>query len=199
MLPKPSPTSPPMFESPFIDRFSRVHPLCPVAFFPVAVLLLWYGAARGQIGILASAVLALAGYTTWTLTEYWLHRTLFHWVPRAPWGERFHFLMHGVHHDWPRDRYRLVMPPAVSITLFWAFLGLFWLALGPWVWPFHAGFAIGYAGYDLTHYYIHHHRPRWAWLKAVRSHHLKHHAPRADHGGKFGVSTTLWDHVFRTY
>jgi sterol desaturase/sphingolipid hydroxylase (fatty acid hydroxylase superfamily) len=188
-----------MFESPFIDRFSRVHPMSPLLFVPAALYLLWYAVAAAGVGPLRAAGLAFGGFLTWTFTEYWLHRTFFHWVPDTSWGPRMHFLVHGVHHDWPRDRYRLVMPLAVSLTLFWAFLGLFVLLLGPLAWAFHAGFTVGYVTYDLTHYYIHHHRPRWRWVKAVRRHHLSHHAPKAAHGGKFGVSTTLWDHVFRTY
>lgn len=199
MLPKPSTNSPPMFENPFIDRFSRIHPLCPAVFIPAAAYLLWYGFARAGLGAAASAGLLVGGWLTWTLTEYWLHRTFFHWRPDTSWGPRMHFLVHGVHHDWPRDRYRLVMPPAVSLSLFFVFLGVFWLALGDAVWPFHAGFTLGYVTYDLTHYFIHHHRPRARWLRALRRHHLMHHAPKSEHGGKFGVSTTLWDHVFRTY
>lgn len=188
-----------MFDNPLIDRFSRVHPMSPLIFVPVALYLLWHGASQGHVGPWASVALACGGFLTWTLTEYWLHRTFFHWVPDTSWGERMHFLVHGVHHRWPRDRYRLVMPLAVSVTLFWVFLGLFLVVLGPLAWSFHAGFALGYVTYDLTHYYVHHHRPRSQWLRAVRRHHLSHHAPRAEHGGKFGVSTTLWDHVFRTY
>jgi sterol desaturase/sphingolipid hydroxylase (fatty acid hydroxylase superfamily) len=188
-----------MFDNRLIDRFSRVHPLSPLLFAPAAVYLLWYGVVRAGVTPLAAAGLAAGGFLTWTLTEYWLHRTFFHWVPDVRWGARMHFLVHGVHHDWPRDRYRLVMPLAVSITLFWVFLGIFWMLLGPQAWVFHAGFTVGYMTYDLTHYYIHHYRPRWRWLRAVRRHHLSHHAPKAQHGGKFGVSTTLWDHVFRTY
>lgn len=199
MFPKPSPTSPPMFENPFLDRFSRIHPYCPLAFIPASGVLLWYGMAHAGIGAMASLGLAAGGFVVWTLTEYWLHRTFFHWIPDTAWGTRMHFLVHGVHHEWPGDRYRLVMPPAVSTTLFVAFLGLFWLLMGAAAWPFHAGFALGYVGYDMTHYYIHHHHPQQAWLRDLRRHHLMHHAPKSRHGGKFGVSTTLWDHVFRTY
>lgn len=200
MFPKPSPESPPMFENRFIDRFSRTHPaVVPALFVPATVVLLWYGVTRAGLGWAASLGLSACGFITWTLTEYWLHRLFFHWLPAGRWGERMHFVVHGVHHKWPRDRYRLVMPPAVSISLFWLFLGLFLALFGRFAWAFHAGFVVGYMFYDLMHFYIHHYRPRWGWLKAIRRHHLIHHAPRADHAGKFGVSTPLWDHVFRTY
>ncbi|MFW5921473.1 MAG: sterol desaturase family protein [Polyangiales bacterium] len=200
MFPKPSPESPPMFDSPFVDRFSRTHwSVVPLLYGPAAALWLWIGTSYGGVGPTKTLGLFASGLLVWTLTEYWLHRVLFHWIPQARWGERFHFLLHGVHHKWPRDRYRLVMPPAVSVTLFWVFFGLFFVAMGRYSWSFHAGFTIGYMLYDLIHYYVHHNRPQMRMMKHVRAHHLTHHAPYAKHGGKFGVSTTLWDHVFRTY
>ena len=36
-----------------------------------------------------------------------------------------HFIIHGVHHDHPNDKLRLVMPPAVSIPLAALFFGAF--------------------------------------------------------------------------
>ena len=149
----------------------------------------------------------VGGYLVWTLLEYWLHRTLFHWVPRASWGEQFHFFLHGVHHQWFQDKYRLVMPPAASIAvavvvnviLFAMAAGLSPWVNPTWVWGLFAGIAFGYMVYDLTHYYIHHMKPR-TWIgRALRAHHNKHHHNPKYKDLKFGVSTTLWDHVFGTY
>ena len=66
-------------------------------------------------------------------------------------------------------------------------------------WGFHAGYVVGYIFYDCMHYAIHHHHPRSRWMKALRRHHLIHHSPRYADNAKFGVSSTLWDHVFGTY
>jgi sterol desaturase/sphingolipid hydroxylase (fatty acid hydroxylase superfamily) len=108
-------------------------------------------------------------------------------------------VLHGVHHKWPRDRYRLVMPPAVSIALYWLFLGLWTVVLGDVAYVFHAGFVTGYMFYDLMHYYMHHGHPQSEWVKRLRRHHLVHHSPNLANERKFGVSCTLWDHVFGTY
>ena len=70
------------------------------------------------------------GIAVWTLSEYWLHRLLFHWQPKIPGGDRIHFIMHGVHHDHPNDPMRLVMPPAVSIPMSAVFAGAFYLIFG---------------------------------------------------------------------
>lgn len=202
-----TPESPRMFESDFLDFFSRVpFWVVPLIYVPVVASYLLAGSQAGvsDAGLVGQFV---AGYLVWTLLEYWLHRTLFHWIPAASWGERFHFFLHGVHHRWFQDKYRLVMPPAASIAvavvvnaILFAIAAVTapWLA-PTWVWGLFAGIAFGYMVYDLTHYYIHHQKPRTFIGRALRSHHNKHHHNAKYKDLKFGVSTTLWDHVFGTY
>jgi sterol desaturase/sphingolipid hydroxylase (fatty acid hydroxylase superfamily) len=193
-----TPESPRMFESDFVDFFSRTHPaIVAILFLPASVWLFYHGVQDAGVSLIASAGLFAGGYTVWTLTEYWLHRLFFHWKPQFRGGERLHFLVHGVHHTWPKDKYRLVMPPAVSITLFFLFLVIFWLALGDrLVFPFHAGFVVGYMSYDLTHYYIHHFNPRSEYGRRLKKNHMLHHFK--DDGSRFGVSNMVWDRVFGT-
>jgi sterol desaturase/sphingolipid hydroxylase (fatty acid hydroxylase superfamily) len=190
--------SPRMFENDFVDFFSRTHPaIVPILFVPTSLYLLYLSITRGGMSVAATAGLSIMGFVSWTLTEYWLHRTFFHWVPKGKWGERMHFLVHGVHHTWPKDKYRLVMPPAVSISLFWIFLGLFAVTLGnKYMWGFHAGFVAGYMTYDVTHYYIHHFNPKSKFGLTLKKHHMLHHFK--DHDSRFGVSSRAWDHVFGT-
>src|SRR3954451_8878267 len=86
--------SPKMFESDFLDFFTRVHPIVPVVLFgPAIVLLAVLGI--GEAGAPALGWMA-GGYLFWTLTEYWLHRVVFHFEPDHPLGRRFHFIIHGV-------------------------------------------------------------------------------------------------------
>ena len=199
MFPKPSPLSPPMFESRFIDRFSRTHfSIVAILYVPAFIWAFWMS-LNGGVGVAASAALVAGGVLSWTLFEYLAHRHLFHWHPAGKLGERMHFILHGVHHSWPRDRFRLVMPPAVSISFFFIFLALFTNTMGPYAYAFHAGYTLGYMAYDLLHYSVHHLHVDWPWLKKLRKHHLLHHSPKWGDVCKFGVSTTLWDHVFGTY
>ena len=96
------------------------------------------------IGTGTIALLVLAGLAIWTLAEYWLHRKVFHWDPDHPIGHRLHFIIHGVHHDHPNDKLRLVMPPGASIPLALLFFGAFWLIFGsPAAYPLFAGFLVG--------------------------------------------------------
>ena len=193
-----TPESPPMFENKFIDGFSRVPWYAvPVVWVPALTASFAYGLLGPELPLLLSIAAASGGVFVWTFAEYWLHRTLFHWVPATSWGPRFHFFLHGVHHDYINDKYRLVMPPAAAAVLAAMFYGLFFTLLGAWVWPFMAGMIAGYIGYDMTHYYVHHGAVSGAWVKRLRAHHMNHHHNKVER--KFGVSNTLWDHVFRTY
>lgn len=197
LLPAPSHQSPPIFQTAWLDRLSRTPWfVVPTLFVPAALGLWLWGASL--VGAGAALGLAAAGALAWTLAEYWLHRTLFHWQPKSPWGPRLHFFLHGVHHAMPHDPYRLVMPLFVSIPLFFAFLGFWQLTLGPWAPGFHAGFVLGYVAYDLTHYFVHHGRPRSRWMRLLRGHHMSHHFNRQQQERRFGVSTRLWDRVFGT-
>ena len=124
-----------MFESRLIDRFSRTHwSIVPILFVPGALASFYLGTRSLQDGVsLPMGLLMVAlGWLAWTLVEYWLHKELFHWEPQNAFGKRMHFILHGVHHKWPRDQYRLVMPPAVSISLFFLFLWLWRGLLGHW-------------------------------------------------------------------
>jgi dihydroceramide fatty acyl 2-hydroxylase len=189
--------SPPLFESRLLDFFSRIHPAIPaVIFIPVVIGGIWLGIDRG-LGAGFAALLVLAGIAIWTLTEYWLHRLLFHWEPKFRGGDRLHFIIHGVHHDHPNDAMRLVMPPAVSVPLAALFLGGFVLLFGtPEAFPIFAGFIGGYLTYDYTHYHLHHHTPKTKLGKRIREQHMRHHFQ--DHRYGFGVSSPLWDVVFNT-
>lgn len=190
-----SPESPRMFDSDFLDRLSRCHPVVvAILYVPGALAALAVSQERAGVGLWAGISLAASGFAFWTLAEYWLHRVVFHWQGSSPLGKRIHFLLHGVHHQWPRDRYRLVMPPGASVPLYFAFLGLFLLVLGRFGWAFHSGFVAGYLFYDLTHYWLHHGHARSAYGRQLRRNHMLHHFK--DPSSHFGVSNLVWDRVF---
>jgi sterol desaturase/sphingolipid hydroxylase (fatty acid hydroxylase superfamily) len=187
-----------MFRSDFLERFSHVHPVTPAALYlPVVAYALF--TALGTHGQALPAVLGwfVVGYVLWTLFEYWFHRLFFHLPVRGPVSAKVYFFVHGVHHDYPWDRSRLVMPPAVSLTL--AVL-MYLLFRGVWgterLWAPFAGLVFGYVVYDSIHWYTHASKPTTRIGKWLRREHLVHHFK--DSGSRFGVSCPWWDHVFRT-
>ena len=187
-----------LFRSNLLEVFTHVHWSVPIIMYvPVVAYFLYRAAQTPEIGFWNGAGLFVFGIFIWTLTEYLLHRFVFHYEPSSEMGKRLHFLMHGVHHDYPNDSKRLVMPPAVSIPLAFLFYGLFLLVVGvTYLPPFFAGFILGYIFYDTIHYATHHAPMKSRIGLFVKHHHVRHHY-QDDHKG-YGVSSPLWDYVFGT-
>jgi sterol desaturase/sphingolipid hydroxylase (fatty acid hydroxylase superfamily) len=194
-----------LFKSDFLEFFTHISPAAILGLWmPIAVLLFIYSVMNVSGPAFPAHIPAgfLAGLFLWSLAEYILHRFLFHYHPTSPRQERIFFLFHGVHHAQPQDKTRLVMPFPVSVPLAFVFVGLFYLILGvllkvpQWVAPLTMGFLVGYLAYDLTHYATHHFPMRSGYAKYLKRYHLQHHYKDPD--TRFGVSSPIWDWVFRT-
>jgi len=134
---------------------------------------------------------------SWTLFEYLMHRFVFHFVSDNPRVQRFIYILHGNHHEFPRDKQRLFMPPVPSLILACLIFSLQYLILGNYAFAFFPGFLLGYLIYGSMHYAIHAWKPPFKFMKPLwRNHHLHHY--KDEHKG-FGVSTSLWDRVFGTF
>ena len=187
-----------MFENDFLEAFSKVHFTVPLfIYLPVVSYFLYRSVVSYSLMFITIFSLFILGTFVWTLTEYTLHRFIFHFVPSSEWGKKMHFIFHGVHHDYPNDSKRLVMPPSVSIPLAVLFYFLFRLILGQiLVAPFFVGFIVGYLFYDMTHYAIHHYNMHNKFWLFIKNHHMKHHYKDPLKG--FGVSSPLWDDIIGT-
>jgi sterol desaturase/sphingolipid hydroxylase (fatty acid hydroxylase superfamily) len=190
--------TPRMFENNFLEVFSKVHWTVPLwLFIPIISYLLYVAVTIYNIGLPRLAGLVLAGVAFWTLAEYTLHRFLFHYHAKSKIGQRLIWMFHGIHHDYPNDALRLVMPPSVSLPLAAMFYFLFVAVMGfALTSAFMAGFLSGYLVYDMTHFAIHHFPLKGKIWGANREHHLRHHFKSPNHG--FGVSSPFWDVVFGT-
>jgi hypothetical protein len=207
-----------MFRREWLERFSHVHPIVPhVIYLPLIGYLLIQAQARDASALRTAGLFAF-GLLVWTLSEYVIHRFVFHPPPRIEedtrrvlsaigvdepclaalptWRHRFYFLVHGVHHDFPADSRRLVMPPSVSVPLAALFFIGFELCLGSSAPGAFAGFVGGYLFYDTTHYFTHHGAARTAVSRFQRKRHFRHHY--ADSSHDFGVSSPFWDAVLGT-
>lgn len=188
-----------MFDNPVLDFVSRVHYSTPLFIFvPVVLVCLYravfvYHSAWWHIG-----GLYVGGLLFWSFAEYFLHRFVFHYEIPTAWGKRLHYVTHGVHHAYPNDSRRLVMPPALSIPLASAFYVLYSWAFGSQavVAPFFGGFITGYLIYDMMHYALHHASIQHPIFQALKRHHMVHHFHEPTRG--FGVSSKLWDYILRT-
>jgi sterol desaturase/sphingolipid hydroxylase (fatty acid hydroxylase superfamily) len=191
-----STASPRLFENPLLDKLSRIHHLVPpLVYLPLVLGLFAVGLRTMRWPVVLSG--AAAGYVAWTLVEYLGHRFLFHLDFPGPWGRRIHFLIHGVHHHHPGDPLRLVMPILLSAPIMAAaLLTLRLISDSPLNLALWAGFILGYVGYDMVHYHVHHGTPRTWMGKVLRRRHMLHHF--RDSTSFFGVSAPWWDRVFGT-
>lgn len=186
-----------MFKSDFLEAFSKIHWTVPLFIYVPVIGYLFYLAIVDKIPALEIIGLIAAGLFIWTITEYLLHRFIFHFHTTSNFGKRITFMFHGVHHDYPNDTKRLVMPPAVSIPLATGFFFLFKVLVGDiFVAPFFIGFIAGYLFYDISHYAIHHFNMHSKFWLVIKNHHMIHHYQRPELG--FGVSSPLWDVILKT-
>jgi Sterol desaturase len=194
-----------LFKSDFLEFFTHISPIVIIIIWlPIAIYFLATAISINPYNSFPFYIVAsfIIGLLFWTLTEYLLHRFVFHYRPHTPFQERVVFLFHGIHHATPQDKTRLVMPPVVSVplaALFFVLLNLTlnnWLGIPLWIDPMFSGFLIGYLIYDLAHYATHHFPMRYGFLKFIKRHHMQHHYKTPNK--RFGVSSPLWDIVFRT-
>lgn len=186
-----------LFKNPILEALTHVHPSIPfIVWIPVVLYFLVVSRTEAAFDYGSITLYASLGLAFWTLTEYAMHRYVFHFQAKSRAGKYLVFLFHGIHHDEPQDPTRLVMPPVVSISLGILFFYGFKALMGPAGMPFFSGFITGYLIYDYLHFAIHHFRPKTEWGKKLKEHHMKHHF--IAHGAKWGVSSSLWDRVFRT-
>lgn len=183
------------FRSDFLEKFSHCNPLAPLfVYTPVVLGASYLTATDTTVGLGAALGWLALGLAIWSLAEYLLHRFMFHF-DKSP---KLHFFLHGIHHEYPNDHTRLVMPPGASGVMAVAFWFLFRAVVGyEMALPLFAGFVAGYVWYDTTHYWAHIAKPTTRWGRMLRRHHMQHHY--ATPHIRFGVSTPLWDVVFGTY
>jgi len=205
-----------MFRSDLLEATTYVRPWIPhLIYVPIVIVLLWIS----PLGVAASAFWFLVGLLIWTFLEYLLHRYAFHApdeimretheisaslrldepvIPALPTLRHvIYFIFHGVHHEYPSDSKRLVMPPVASLPMGLAAWLSFAMLLGERAIPAFAGLLVGYLLYDTTHFVVHHRSPPTAFGKLLKKAHMRHHFLDPDEN--YGVSSPLWDFVFRTY
>jgi sterol desaturase/sphingolipid hydroxylase (fatty acid hydroxylase superfamily) len=157
---------------------------------------MYWGTSLTSISAIQFISLTIAGLLSWTLFEYLMHRYLYHMLPTNKIKGYIQYNMHGVHHEFPKDKGRLAMPPLAIIPIAFLFLYAFKLVMGDFTYAFTPGFLFGYAGYLCVHYIVHAYQPPKNAFRVLWINHSIHHYKDPDVA--FGVSSPLWDHVFRT-
>lgn len=191
-----------IFNNPILESLSKTRPwIIYSIYIPGCSYLLYFSSVSLGYSLAFITFLFFTGMFSWTLFEYVAHRYLFHYEATSPLGQRIVYIFHGNHHEYPRDRERLFMPPVPSIIFALTVFGIIFslsallTGTGNYAFSFFSGFLIGYLIYVSMHYAIHRYPPPKRFKALWRNHHL-HHYKFPDHG--FGVSSTLWDIIFGT-
>ncbi len=205
-----------MFRSDLLERTTYVHPWVPhLIYVPIVIALLWIS----PVSVGTTVLYVAFGLLIWTFIEYLLHRFTFHApdeimrqtheisagleldepvIPALPTLRHVtYFIFHGVHHEYPSDSMRLVMPPIASLPMGLVAWLIFSLIFGEYAIPAFAGLLVGYLIYDTTHFVLHHKSVPTALGKLIKKAHMRHHFLDPDED--YGVSSPLWDIIFRTY
>ncbi len=186
-----------VFKNPIIEKLSRTHIAVPLVIFSLySAGLLYWSIAEASMPVATTVGLFFTGLFVFTFVEYLAHRYLFHIHTDTERKQRFQYAVHGVHHEFPKDKTRLAMPPVMSITIATILLFLLKLAMGDFTFGFLPGFLMGYASYLFVHYIVHAYQPPKNFFKVLWVHHGIHHYKMPDRA--FGVSSPFWDYVFRT-
>lgn len=184
-----------LFENRFLEYFTHMHPAQPVVLFGPVILYFGVKAAL-TLPFMGVGLSFIGGLMFWIFMEYGLHRFLFHYEAKSAFGKRMIFMLHGCHHDYPRDKTRLVMSPLVSIPLSVFFYFFFQMTFGIWQPAAFSGLVFGYLSYDLIHYASHHFSLKGKFFGGIKSSHLRHHYQ--DPTRAFGLSNPLGDYLFGT-
>jgi sterol desaturase/sphingolipid hydroxylase (fatty acid hydroxylase superfamily) len=186
-----------LFENPILEKLTRTHIAIPVSIFILYALgLIVWSVRFTLLPTVTSILLFFVGWIVFTWVEYQVHRHIFHLATYTEWRKNLQYVMHGVHHEYPKDKDRLAMPPLLSITIATVLLLLLKLILGDYVFAFLPGFLVGYACYLLIHYLVHVYAPPKNQFKILWRNHSIHHYK--DGELLFGVSSPLWDYIYGT-
>lgn len=198
-IPRHTSKSPRFFANPFLELFTK-NTWQGVLIFWIPVIIGLFKYASDHLPPVLARHYFVDGVVLWTLYEYAFHRFIFHMDDNLPSNQKafvLHFLVHGVHHFLPMDKYRLVMPPILMCVFSLPVAGLLYGLFGrETMVMLMAGSFTGYVAYDLMHYYSHHGRIMPGYLKKMKSYHMAHHYTDPHLG--FGVSNMIWDVVFDT-
>ncbi len=186
-----------LFSNPVLEKLSRTHISVPlIIFFVYSAALLYWSVTHTSLSVFVSVGMFVLGLISFTWVEYVTHRYVFHMKTYTELRAKLQYTMHGVHHEFPKDKDRLAMPPLLSVTIATVLLLVLKVFLGELVFAFLPGFLVGYAAYLGIHYMVHAYQPPNNMFKFLWINHAVHHYK--DGEVVFGVSSPLWDYIYGT-
>lgn len=185
-----------LFDNHFLEFISRSNALAVISiYYAVSAIILIGGFMRIEGAILSEVLLFLTGFFLFTLTEYLVHRYVYHSLKLKNAGSWL-YKVHEIHHNQPKDEKRLTLPLIIAVVAGAMLYFIFWLIMGTSALFFFPGFLAGYASYLFVHFLIHTGNLKNRVFIYLWKHHSVHHFK--DDTRAYGVSSPLWDLVFGT-
>ena len=186
-----------LFQNPILEKLSRTHIAVPLTIFSLfsGGLLTW-NITHTSLSAGTTIGLFVLGFIAFTWVEYIVHRYVFHIKPISAARAKFQYTVHGIHHEYPKDKDRLAMPPLLSVTISTILLLLFRVVMGDFAFAFLPGFLVGYAAYLGVHYMVHAFAPPKNFFRFLWINHGTHHYKNGEM--IYGVSSPLWDYIYGT-
>lgn len=195
----PSGTPLRIFENDFLEKCTKTNLRIIATSHSILILIsmsscLWVGIPNNAYMYL------LLGIIFWGMFEYYAHRYIFHFIPSSEFGNRVHFMIHGLHHKVPSDVERLLIPLPVGLAIGVIFIVTHTFLFGVHGCMFAIGFVFGYLVYDLTHYSIHAYNFDFFIFQYFKKRHHFHHYDENGKESNFAISLFAipWDIVNNT-
>ena len=166
--------------------------------------LLYYGLLAFYFRPTIKAVLIYSslGILLWTFLEYAIHRFFLHppqVVIQNKYVKSFLHYCHLKHHDDSLDPHLFHIPLPVTLIVYFPVVLLVYLVF--WRLDYTlliiSSTMLGYVFFEWFHLWVHMTQSRAPWARWYRKYHFVHHYKNPNKC--FGVTTPLWDLIFRTW
>lgn len=189
-----------IFDNIFLEYWTKAPPqISAIIYISIGLIIFAIGIYKEVVPTVGLALLIfILAIFFWTFFEYFFHRYINHideHFPNSAWAEQLAYTLHGIHHEYPRDKERLIMPPVPGLLILVVLYTVLYLVMADLLYLFLPGFMTGYLFYTYVHFSVHK-RKVPDYLKTQYRHHALHHYKYPDKA--FGVSVTWWDRVFGT-
>ena len=171
----------------------------PFYFYSAVALVLGVAAAQSEFSGRRILLLVFSGFLSWGLTEYILHRFVFHLGSHQILGRKLVYAPHQSHHENPKATDPLFASLLISVPIASVYFLVARVALGSWSAASYLfiGLIAGYFCYEWLHFQAHHRKPRLRIFRYLKRYHLLHHHRTPD--SRFGVTSPVFDLLFGTF
>ncbi len=136
----------------------------------------------------------IAGILTWSLAEYVLHRFLGHELKTNIRFKKEHLKHHFLENYFAPTKIKALIAVIVVFATWMITTPLLGFEIAC---VYSLSFTVFYLYYEFVHRSLHVKQPKSRWGFFLRQHHLHHHQKGIV--ANYGVTSPLWDVVFRTY